>query len=125
MIKKTIMKLNFTIRNILIGIALFIFSIVISTKISKDYYISKYKSETTGVIIEYIPKKGNGSCEIRYKYIVEGKEYYGRIRVYCRTILSESLGARVSVYYSTKNAQYSQVNLKDLDEYRKTFYFFK
>jgi len=125
MIKTTRNRFNFTIKNILIciGILLLLFSQGFFAY--KDYLVANYKKETIGEIIEYIPKKGNVSCRLRYKYIVNNRVYYGEVYVYCRDVFWKSVGDKITVNYSSRKTKYSQVNLRNYEEYRKTIYFFK
>ncbi len=61
-------------------------------------------------------------CRIKYEYIVQGKTYHGVVGVDCSSIFKKKIGQKITVFYSSKNAQFSQVNLGKLDKYRSTIY---
>ncbi|WP_299214643.1 hypothetical protein [uncultured Aquimarina sp.] len=117
--------LDLTTKEILLRIGILLFLVFGVFFAYKDYLVANYRKETTGEIIEYIPKKGNVSCRLRYKYIVNNKVYYGEVYVYCRGVFWKSVGDKITVYYSSKKTKYSQVDLRNYEEYRKTIYFFK
>lgn len=91
----------------------------------KDFLVTNYKKETIGEIVEYRPKKGKGGCGIKYKYTVNGKEYFGNVGVYCTNIFEKNIGTKITVYYSSEKTESSQVDLGDLDKYRSTIYMVK
>ncbi|MBC6999672.1 DUF3592 domain-containing protein [Cytophaga sp. FL35] len=91
---------------------------------NKDSSVAKYRTETIGVIIKF-KHRNKASYSLKYEYYVDGIRYEGSVGTSyfkCPDGREGCVGKEVTVYYSSNEPKYSQVNLKEYDEYRRTVY---
>ncbi len=89
----------------------------------KDLSVTKYKTETTGKIIGFEYSKNGYS--LKYKYYVDGIKYKGSVGTVffrCADGTKGCVGKEVKVFYSSKEPQYSQVNLGEYEHVKTTIY---
>ena len=122
------MKNNITIKKTLdIGVLIVIGIVVIGITIyhyKKDSSVSKYRTETTGKIIDFHRKK-DFDYSLKYEYSVNGKKYTGSVGTgffKCEDGTKGCIGKEIRVFYSSKKPKYSQVHLGKYEKHKTTIY---
>ena len=116
------MKNRYTV----LGMIIIIF-IIFVVEYNKQSDLENNKKNTLGKIIRLQP-----SFKIRYtieyEYHVEGKSYIGAVRVTpfkCDDGTKYCIGSEFKVYYSSKNPEYSRIDLGKYEKYKTKLEFFK
>jgi len=111
---------------IVAGIFFTITTIVFIFHLYKQYDISKNKAKTTGKIIECLIV--NRSKGIIYEYYVNNVRYTGEVGTSifrCDDGTKCCIGKEFTVYYSSKNPQYSRIDLGKYEKHKTTVEFIK
>lgn len=95
----------------------------------KQYYeqkqINKYTKKTTGTIIE-IHQNKHIDYSLKYEYFVDGVRFESSIGISffkCKDGTAGCVGSEFPVYYSSKNPEYSVINLLQYEGFQETVKF--
>jgi hypothetical protein len=90
----------------------------------KDSSVTEYKTETVGKITDFRHRK-DFSYSLKYEYYVDGIKYEGSVGTgffKCADGTKGCVGKEVTVFYSSKEPKYSQVDLGEYEEHKTTIY---
>jgi hypothetical protein len=117
--------------NLIVYLFLIIIGLIIVVGTMFQYFeqkdISENKKTTKGEIIE-IDHLTSASYTLRYKYEVNGKEYFNNIGINffrCDNGKDGCIGSEFTVYYSSKNPQHSRIDLGKYEKFKTTVEFVK
>ncbi|WP_281540962.1 hypothetical protein [Maribacter aestuarii] len=92
----------------------------------KDYNVKTNKKHVVGKIVDF-EFINMARYSIDYEYYVNDEKYVGTVGVERFDCYKnkECLGYEVDVYYSSENPNYSQVDLRNFEKYKRTIYLIK
>lgn len=94
----------------------------------KQSQIKEYSNRTMGKVIKFKSVGGGARYSISYVYYVDAEKYVGHTGISffkCDNGKKGCVGNEFTVYYSSKNPEYSRIDLGKYEKYKTTVEFIK